>query len=295
MTIELVTGHAGAAHISSADDGMFNVGIVGNGKYVFNTGNVFAATVQSANLVTVDTGDACFEGRHVRITSAESVAIANGSQGTKRNDIICIKYEVDGSGIESASLAVVQGTAGSSAVDPTIPSGSIVGGSTTAYMPLWRITIDGVTVGTPVSLFGSTITPLSTFSGTLDVSQIPPLPASVISSGVLPIARGGTGTGSITTTQPATGMNLVQFGKICVLTVDMQVDLPDSWSNVQVGTIPSGARPITRTRSTGNVANTGGLTALIEVGEDGAVTVSGRGGDALGNQIVTGSVFWICS
>ena len=244
MTIELVTGHAGAAHISSADDGMFNVGIVGNGKYVFATGNIFAATVQSANLVTVDTGDACFEGRHVRITSAESVAIANGSQGTKRNDIICVKYEVDGSGIESASLAVVQGTAGSSAVDPTIPSGSIISGSTTAYMPLWRIPIDGVTVGTPVSLFGSTITPLSDLAGTLDVSKIPNLPASKITSGTLTIERGGTASSGVTSTQLAANFTLYKWGKVVFAQADGATKATDTANATSYGlTIPADYRP----------------------------------------------------
>ena len=39
------------------------------------------------------------------------------------------------------------------AADPAIPSGKILSGAVDAYMPLWRIPLDGITVGTPVRLF----------------------------------------------------------------------------------------------------------------------------------------------
>ena len=194
MTVELITGHAGSAHISSADDGWYNAGTVGTGKYVLNTGTQLAAEVQSANLVTIGVGDALFEGRHIRVSATENVAIDNGAQGINRNDIICIKYELDGgTGVESASIAVVKGTGSSSTPsDPTIPSGSILSGSTTAYMPLWRIPISGIAAGTPEKLYDS-LTSLHDVTGeTWDVSQIPNLPASKITSGSLAIARGGT-------------------------------------------------------------------------------------------------------
>ena len=114
MTVELITGHAGSAHVSAADAGWFNVGVVGDGKYVLDTGTQFACNVQSANLVTIGIGDALFEGRHVRVSATENVALDNGAQGMNRNDLICIKYEYNSStSVESASLAVIKGTASS--------------------------------------------------------------------------------------------------------------------------------------------------------------------------------------
>lgn len=192
MTIELITGHAGSAHISSEDAGWFNAGTVGAGKYVCDTGTQFACEVQSANLVTVGTGDAIFEGRHVRISATENVAIDNGAQGVNRNDIVCIKYEYDnGTSEETASLAVVKGTASSSTPsDPTIPSGSILEGSSSAYMPLWRIPISGISVGTPEKLYGDVLVTLSGLvSKTWDVSQIPNISASKVTSGTLDAGR----------------------------------------------------------------------------------------------------------
>ena len=192
MTVELITGHAGSAHISAADAGWLNVGIVGDGKYVLDTGTQFACNVQSANLVTIGIGDALFEGRHVRVGATENVALDNGAQGMNRNDLICIKYEYASStSVESASIAVIKGTASSgTAVDPDVPSGSILEGASTAYMPLWRIPISGITVGTPEKLYGEVLASLDgALSQTWDVTQIPNLPASKITSGTFAAAR----------------------------------------------------------------------------------------------------------
>lgn len=155
MTIELITGHAGSAHVSSEDVGLFNAGVFGTGKYVLHTKMQLACGVQSANLVTIAPGDALFEGRHVRVSSTENVAIDNGAQGVNRNDIVCIKYEYDsGTGVESASLDVVKGTATSGTpTDPTIPSGSILQGASAAYMPLYRIPVRGISLNTPQVLY----------------------------------------------------------------------------------------------------------------------------------------------
>lgn len=189
MTIELVTGHAGSAHVSAEDVGWFNIGIVGDSNFVLYTGNKLAAAVASSNTVNIGIGDALFEGRHVRVSAPEAVHIDNGAQGVNRNDIICIKYELAG-GIETASLAVVKGTATSGTpTDPTIPSGTITAHAATAYMPLWRIPISGVTPGTPVQLF-KLVKSLNEISSSLwSVSQIPSLPASKITSGTFDLAR----------------------------------------------------------------------------------------------------------
>lgn len=192
MTVELITGHAGSAHVSAADAGWLNVGVVGEGKYVLDTGTQFACNVQSANAVTIGIGDALFEGRHVRVSATETVALDNGAQGVNRNDLICIKYEYNsGTSVETASLAVIKGTASSgTATDPDIPSGSILEGATAAYMPLWRIPISGIAVGTPVKLYGEVLSPLDgIYDKTWTASQIPNLPASKITSGTFDVAR----------------------------------------------------------------------------------------------------------
>ena len=155
MTIELVDGKAGTAHISSEDKAIIHQAKFSKSDVVFDWGDAFKCSMSSSNRATVGTGCASIQGLDWHITSAESVTISNGSQGMKRNDIICAHYHRDSStGIETVELTVLKGSPNATAAaDPTIPSGKILSGAVDAYMPLWRIPLDGITVGTPVRLF----------------------------------------------------------------------------------------------------------------------------------------------
>lgn len=155
MTIELVDGKAGVAHISSEDKAIIHQAKFGKSDMVFDWGDVLKCTMGSANKATIGTGCASIQGLDWHITSAESVTISNGSQGMKRNDIICAHYHRNSkTGNELVELVVLKGSPNATAAaDPTIPSGKILSGAGDAYMPLWRIPLDGITVGTPVRLF----------------------------------------------------------------------------------------------------------------------------------------------
>lgn len=155
MTIELVDGKAGVAHISSEDKAIIHQAKFSKSDVVFDWGNAFKCSMSSPNRATIGTGCASIQGLDWHITAAESVTISNGSQGVKRNDIICAHYHRDSkTGNELVELTVLKGTPNATtAADPTIPSGKILSGAVDAYMPLWRIPLDGITVGTPVRLF----------------------------------------------------------------------------------------------------------------------------------------------
>jgi hypothetical protein len=155
VTIELVDGKAGVAHISSEDKAIIHQAKFSKSDVVFDWGDAFKCTMGSANKATIGTGCASIQGLDWHITAAESVTISNGSQGMKRNDIICAHYHRDSkTGNELVELVVLKGTPNATAAaDPTIPSGKILPGAVDAYMPLWRIPLDGITVGTPVRLF----------------------------------------------------------------------------------------------------------------------------------------------
>ncbi len=92
MTIELVDGKAGTAHISSEDKAIIHQAKFSKSDVVFNWGDAFKCTMGSANKATIGTGCASIQGLDWHITSAESVTISNGSQGMKRNDLICAHY-----------------------------------------------------------------------------------------------------------------------------------------------------------------------------------------------------------
>ena len=155
MTIELVDGKAGTAHISSEDKAIIHQAKFSKSDVVFDWGDAFKCSMSSSNRATIGTGCASIQGLDWHVTAAESVTISNGSQGMKRNDIICAHYNRNPkNGNELVELVVLKGSPNATAAaDPTIPSGKILSGAVDAYMPLWRIPLDGITVGTPVRLF----------------------------------------------------------------------------------------------------------------------------------------------
>ena len=155
MTMNLITGKAGAPHITSSDQGAMQAGLVGNGNYLLqgSDGKFPAVTMQSANKALIPVLNLVIEGRYARVTAAETVTIESGVTGRHRNDLICVKYTRDSNNIETIALAVLKGTATSgTAADPTVPSGSILNNSGTVWIPIARIPISGITAGTPVML-----------------------------------------------------------------------------------------------------------------------------------------------
>lgn len=158
MAIELVTGHAGQGHVSSADAGRLNAGICGAGKYVLDTGLKFAYSIESANLIRIASGDAVNQGRHIIIpqNTYEDAALINGTQGKARIDVITLRYskvtrQVDSQTVtvEEASVNVIKGTevaAGSTPEVPAVVSGNIFDGTTTDDMPLYHVLITNTSI-----------------------------------------------------------------------------------------------------------------------------------------------------
>ena len=64
MSLHLVTGCKGEAHITPQNIGAFNAGIIGKGDYILNTGEQFRAVVESNNLIKIYDGDIVIQGRH---------------------------------------------------------------------------------------------------------------------------------------------------------------------------------------------------------------------------------------
>ena len=154
MTMELVTGHAGEPHVTAAQDAALHAGVIGGDDYVLSTKDRFAINVVSANKVTIAGGDLVMQGYHASNDKPADLIITNGSQGQKRNDIICCRYTKVGDSIESANLVVVKGTPTTGTpVDPTLNTTPISQGATTYDMALYRVPLDGITIGTPVPLF----------------------------------------------------------------------------------------------------------------------------------------------
>lgn len=154
MTMELVTGHAGEPHVTAAQDAALHAGVIGGDDYVLSTKDRFAINVVSANKVTIAGGDLVMQGYHASNDKPADLIITNGSQGQKRNDIICCRYTKVGDSIESANLVVVKGTPTTGTpVDPTLNTTPISQGATTYDMALYRVSLDGITIGEPEPMF----------------------------------------------------------------------------------------------------------------------------------------------
>ena len=155
MTTTLITGKGGTPHITSGDMGAMQAGIIGNGSYLLQgaDGKFPAVTMQDANHALIPVLNLVVEGRYARVTEAETATIESGMSGRNRNDLVCLKYTRNGQNIETAAIAVLKGTPNTgTAADPTVPSGSIHSASGTAWIPIARIPISGITPGTPVML-----------------------------------------------------------------------------------------------------------------------------------------------
>ena len=160
MGAYIVTGLRGKEHVTSADAGALNAGIFGNGRYVMNTAEQFAAEIVSNNIVRIKSGDLVNQGRHIRIevNDYEDMTIENGAQSVKRNDLIVMRYKKDTSTtieLESAELVVIKGTAGATATDPTYTSGDILAGATQDDFPLYRVSLNGLNIEKVTPLFST--------------------------------------------------------------------------------------------------------------------------------------------
>lgn len=148
--MEIITGYKGEPHITEQQDRDINMGVFGNGLQIVNIGSKLAATIVSANEITIANGLLIADGCAAEVPrgTSESMTIENGSQGMRRIDLIVARYTKDSStAIEDMELAVITGTPAAS--NPAVPSyttGSIEDGDTLAEFPLYRVSIDGITI-----------------------------------------------------------------------------------------------------------------------------------------------------
>ena len=148
----LVTGSRGGStpHVTSSQARNFNAGIVGGDRYVMEG---LECTATSANKVHIGPGVACFCGADVEVPpGGADLTIENGSQGMKRNDLVVLRYE--GGSTEEVMLAVIKGSPSATGPsDPSYNDGDIRNGDSPVDMPLWRIPLDGISVGSPEPLY----------------------------------------------------------------------------------------------------------------------------------------------
>ncbi len=151
----LITGYWGEPHVTAENDRGINAAMFGTGRFVLPVGEQFRAEYIGNNKIRVYDGKLMDNGAAAGIPVGEYVdfLIANAGQGMKRNDLIVFQYSRDASTqIESGRFVVVQGTETTGlASDPNLTQEDLLSGNATFdQMALWRVSISGATIATPI-------------------------------------------------------------------------------------------------------------------------------------------------
>lgn len=265
MAFEIVDGMTGTKHISSDDLAALNTATIGKANCVLKYGDDFKLTMASANSATLGTGVGMVGGKRFWNQAATSLTVQSGTQGQKRNDLVVARYAKTSTGVESITPVVIKGTPTTgNAADPAVTANDL---------KLWRVPLNGISVGTPIKLF----TP------------------------VIPLATLGDSVSSDTGYRFLYGKGFsaehVAYRKKGFL-VEMVWNFPQETTQVfNAGTLPVEFRPVysfltpaVRTLSNGVVSNN---TADVEVRDSGEVIFTSANAMAGGHNI--GHCVWIAA
>ena len=238
MAFEIVDGMTGTKHISSDDLSALNIATIGKADCVLKYGDDFALTMQSANSATLGTGVGMVGGKRFWNHAATSLTVQSGTQGQKRNDLIVARYAKTSAGIESITPVVIKGTPTTgTAADPDVTANDL---------KLWRVPLDGISVGEPVKLF-EPVASLATLGDS--VSQLAEVQ-----------------------TFSNNGVNAHKAGAIVTLCASAYYSISDAWGSTKICTLPW--KPI-NVVSTAFAVQGGGSGVVLRVEKNGDVNVVG--------------------
>ena len=148
--MNIIAGYGGTPHVTPQDWRDENIALYGTGTYILNVGSKLAATVVSANEITIADGLVVAEGCTAVIErgTSESIAIDNGEQGMLRKDLIVLRYTKNsGTNVESMEVDLIKGTpASANPATPAYTEGSIADGDTLVEFPLYVVNLNGITL-----------------------------------------------------------------------------------------------------------------------------------------------------
>lgn len=149
--IEIVTGYHGKPHVQASQQGTFNAGLCGY-EVVLPVNERFAYTLNSNNSITIKSGDAVVQGRHITIpfNSSENLTIENGKAGYNRIDSVVIRYKKDlATSVESSEMLIIKGnqnSEGMSVESPEISQGDIFAGAVQHDFLLYNIHLNELNI-----------------------------------------------------------------------------------------------------------------------------------------------------
>lgn len=144
---KIITAHTGQPHITSDDMGAFHQSIIGNGDYLLSENpKTFKATLIDSLTIQLSKAEIEIQGTHIRILDTDQVTLDNGQNGVNRIDVIAVAYSKSDTGIENAEIKVIKGEPGVDPVAPEVIQSDIRNGGLYHEMPLFYVTLNGMSV-----------------------------------------------------------------------------------------------------------------------------------------------------
>ena len=158
--MKIVSGRTGLPHVTSQQFRQMLEGIIGQGSYIITSGENLKPELSSNNLMKIRSGMMAHHGciSCVDIGTYDEVTLTNGSQGTKRIDLIVNRYTRNAeTEVENCSWKVIQGTpVASNPAAPAYTSGNLQDGDLVDDCPAFEVHYDGINVTEVKSLLSVT-------------------------------------------------------------------------------------------------------------------------------------------
>ena len=158
--MKIVSGRTGSPHVTSQQFRQMLEGIIGQGSYIITSGEKLKPELSSNNLLKIRSGMMAHHGciSCVDIGTYDEVTLTNGSQGTKRIDLIVNRYTRNAeTEVENCSWKVIQGTpVASNPAAPAYTSGNLQDGDLVDDCPAFEVHYDGINVTEVKSLLSVT-------------------------------------------------------------------------------------------------------------------------------------------
>lgn len=158
--MKIVSGRTGSPHVTSQQFRQMLEGIIGQGSYIITSGENLKPELSSNNLLKIRSGMMAHHGciSCVDIGTYDEVTLTNGSQGTKRIDLIVNRYTRNAeTEVENCSWKVIQGKpVASNPAVPAYTSGNLQNGDLVDECPAFEVHYDGINVTEVKSLLSVT-------------------------------------------------------------------------------------------------------------------------------------------
>ncbi len=145
----LVTGFTGQ-NVTASLDAHMHAALVGAGSYVTAVGNRLAASIVDTNTIRLADGALFLQGLFACIPTGQyaDVAIASGSQGQNRLDLIGFQYTKNvATGQETGTFVAIKGTPVTGTPQaPAYTAGDCLSGDVSAFLPLYLVRLTGLTL-----------------------------------------------------------------------------------------------------------------------------------------------------